>query len=692
MRYFILFLSICFSSLAQHQEKIDFVRGDVYIQPVPKEKEIHGTVIYEFDVLKEADSLFLDAKNMDFSVVLLNGQEVDYSNNGKTLSIRNTFKKMKGATLKLVYTCRPKQTVYFLGWDDSISGNEQIWTQGQGKYTSYWLPSFDDMEEKIEFDVSLAVDSNYQVVANGRLVEERPKVNGMHQWVFDMQSPMSSYLLAFAIGTYAKETLVSTSGIPIENFYYPKDSLRVEPTYRYTSQIFNFMEKEIGLPYPWQNYKQIPVRDFLYAGMENTGTTIFSDGYVVDSVAFIDKNYVNVNAHELAHQWFGNLVTEASSEHHWLHEGFATYYAYLAEKEVFGDEHFYWTLLRTSIELKSAMEMRDGQSLLDPKASSLTFYEKGAWALFALRERIGEEAFKKGIRNYLATYSFKNVRVNDFLKEMEEASGTKLKNFKENWLESDRFPIKEAEMLLKQKERSIALLYEMKAKLEQVKNPLPLSLDYWRRSNSSALKQYIITNYNGTLPAELITLALASDEIPIRQSLAIKLDNIPLNFKADYESLLQDKSYITIENTLLKLWMSFPRDRNRYLDSTRDMIGLPNKNIRILWLTLAILTQDYHPERSQQYFLELTEYTGPQFSWEVRLEAFRYLGEIGLSKQGLKNLIQATTHHSWQFKKYARNLVDKLLEQPDYRKNIEDLVEELKGDELRYIKAKLLNK
>ena len=120
--------------------------------------------------------------------------------------------------------------------------------------------------------------------------------------------------------------------------------------------MFDFLEEEIGVRYPWQNYKQVPVKDFLYAGMENTSATIFSDAFVVDSTAFVDKNYVNVNAHELAHQWFGDLVTETHGTHHWLQEGFATYYALLAEKDIFGDDYYYHKLYETSQQLVKAQE------------------------------------------------------------------------------------------------------------------------------------------------------------------------------------------------------------------------------------------------------------------------------------------------------------------------------------------------
>ena len=181
---------------------------------------------------------------------------------------------------------------------------------------------------------------------------------------------MSSYLVALAVGKYEKEEIASSSGVPIELYYYPGDDRKAEPTYRHTQQIFEFLEKEIGVAYPWQNYKQIPVRNFLYAGMENTGTTIFSDLFVVDSTAFKDRNYVNVNAHELAHQWFGDLVTVASGEHHWLQEGFSTYYALLAERAIFGEDYYYWKLFESAEELKELSDSGKGEALINSKASS----------------------------------------------------------------------------------------------------------------------------------------------------------------------------------------------------------------------------------------------------------------------------------------------------------------------------------
>ena len=149
---------------------------------------------------------------------------------------------------------------------------------------------------------------------------------------------MSSYLVMLAFGNFVKQEAKSKSGTSLEFYLDKNDVSKFEPTFRYSAALFDYLEQEIGVKYPWGIYRQVPVRDFLYAGMENTTSTIFSQDFVVDSIGFNDKNYINVNAHELAHQWFGDLITAQSSKHHWLQEGFATYYALLAEKEIFGDD------------------------------------------------------------------------------------------------------------------------------------------------------------------------------------------------------------------------------------------------------------------------------------------------------------------------------------------------------------------
>ncbi|MFX0557943.1 M1 family metallopeptidase [Maribacter sp. CXY002] len=691
MKKLFLTLILCASSFlfGQHQDKVDFVYADVFLKPEPLKKQIIGTVVYQFNVKQKVDSIFLDAKNMNFTKVDLDGKKVDYISSQKTITIYKKFKKGNSHKLIIEFMAQPEQTVYFFGWNDEIAGNEQIWTQGQGKYTSHWLPSFDAMEEKVEFDLEIVAKNKFTVIANGKLVDFSNKTEDDTSWRFNMNKPMSSYLLAFAIGNYEKQELTSSSGVPIENYYYPEDSLNVEPTYRYTKKIFDFLEKEIGVSYPWQNYKQIPVHDFLYAGMENTTATIFSDGYLIDSTAFLDKNYVNVNAHEMAHQWFGNLVTEKDGNHHWLHEGFATYFAYLAEKEIFGDDYFYWNLYRKLQILKHESDQGNGQRLLDPKASSLTFYEKGALALYMLRNDIGDTTFTKGVANYLKKYQFKNVTVEDFLTEIQFSSESDLTDFKDIWLASTELPYSAVLEKLQAENVSLAEWILIQGKVNSGIHGNDLS-SIFDETNSKFLKTEIVKKYHKHFNEEQLQSIFDSNIIEVRQQLALQFDSIPLSQKQNFESLLDDDSYVTIENALFKLWMGFPDSRLDYLEKTSDIIGLPNRNVRLLWLALALVTPEYKIHKKSSYLKELTDYTFSSYNWEIRQNAFQYLSEIkAFQDESLLSLIIATNHYSWQFRNFSRRLLDQLLEEDALKSKILGLVNQLKSSDLRYLKTKI---
>ena len=687
----LLFFLITGFLFCQPQPSVDFFKADINIIPDPDYKRINGKVTYSFKVLNKTDSVFLDAKNMDFSSVLLNGKKVRHTNTKEKIVFYKKLKADKTYQLTLDYSTIPEQTVYFLGWKDSIPDNNQIWTQGQGKYTSHWLPSFDDMNEKVEFDLSITFDKAYEVIANGKLKDTLLN-KSLRTWFFDMNKPMSSYLLAFAIGKYNCQKFKSKNGIPVALYYYPADSLKEEPTYRYSKEIFDFLSDEIGIAYPWQNYKQIPVRDFLYAGMENTGTTIFSDGFVIDSVAFVDKNYVNVNAHEMAHQWFGNLVTEKDGNHHWLHEGFATYYAQLAEKKLFGEDYFYWKLYESAKQLQLLSSQGKGEALTNPKASSLTFYEKGAWALHILRNTLGDKAFREGMRSYLNRYEYSNVTISDFIREMQQFSDSDLKEFEQTWLLDTKFPYEEVKKLLVESSPDLQTYFALQWELTSSNtNNEQLIKKVWGNNSSHRIKENIILDYHKSLSEKFLKNAFTTEDLKTRQALCITTDRIPSGLKEQFESLLQDNSYITIENALYRLWISYPDLRITYLEKTKGIIGLPNKNVRLLWLFLAVLTKDYLDDvQKADYTEELFGYTSAEYSFEVRQNAFSLLAEVfPLTDQNLLDLINASVHHSWQFRNFARNMIERLLNDDKQKERLLKLSKELKGKELRYIKSKL---
>lgn len=658
MKYLIsfVFLFIAQFSIAQQTNSVDFKRVEalVLFNQIEVDSTLFNAYEITFEVLKKTDSIYLDAVNMRIDNVALNGEAAIFKNDGKKLIVYNDFKASENYTLNFIFFASPKKAMYFVGWD--TAARNQIWTQGQGKYTSNWLPSIDDMNDKIEFDITYAAPTNYTVIANGKLAS-KSESPGYILWEYDMQQPMSSYLVAVVIGKYDKQIRISQSGIPLELYYYPEDYLKVEPTYRYTKQMFDFLEKEIGISYPWQNYKQVPVHDFLYAGMENTSLTIFSDMFVTDSIGFKDENYVNVNAHELAHQWFGDLVTETDGRHHWLQEGFATYYALLAERDIFGKNYYYWRLYEYTQELLDQDRQGAGTALLDPKASSTTFYKRGALALHVLRENIGSVAFKTAVENYVYKHQFKNVQTNDFIVEAEAASEKKLTTFVNIWLENKAFPYDEAMESIK---KSAFIQEYLMTDCEAFTS----KCDYYLTSGiSNEAKSRVISQ----IPAR-VTAQVFDENVFIRQAIAENLMKVPQNLKQESERLLEDASYKTKEAALYNLWQLYPESRRDYLDKTKDVVGFSNKNVRLLWLTLALYTNDYQKANKQLFFNELVSYTAPKFNFEVRQMAFNYLKSLNLfNEEALKNLLEASRHYNWRLKKYAKNLIEELSKNSQYK-------------------------
>lgn len=652
---------------AQDASAVDFTHLEAVVTIDPSKEAVSGEVLYSFDILKTTDSIFIDAQKMNFSEVFMNGSEVAFGSNENKFWITGSFSPAKDQQLRLKYAATPKQAMYFIRQSARNEPHDyQVWTQGQGKYTSHWLPSFDDPTEKLEFDLSVIYPSGKNVIANGELLETRTLNDSLSRWNFDMEDAMSSYLVAVAAGDFEKEVRFSKSGIPIELFYPTGMEARVEPTYRHTEFIMDFFEKETGVAYPWKNYKQIPVQDFLYAGMENTGATIFSDIFLVDSVGYHDQNYVNVNAHELAHQWFGNLVTAAAPEHHWLQEGFSTYYALLAEKEIFGDDYYYRKLFKSAEELKQLSDQGKGVAVVSKNGTSLTYYQKGAWALHVLKELIGKTAFDEGVRNYLNKNKFSTATTGDFLDEMEAASGVDLSRFEKDWLRQSAFQGTEALESLKKSPFITRYLELAAAKPFPVAEKRPLLQSAFRFPVNDYLGQEAVLQLALEDPVQVIDLykkAFSSGNLSTRQAIAFSLQKIPQQLKSQYETLLDDESYLTKESALYNLWMNFPQDRMKYLNKMEGVDGFLDKNIRTLWLGLSLATPQVSAASKKEDIVELINYTAAYRKFQVRENAFRYLYQLNaFNSEAIYNLMEAARHPNYRFREFSKQLLKTLID------------------------------
>ncbi|WP_194850070.1 M1 family metallopeptidase [Nonlabens antarcticus] len=659
---FLTFFFITLISSAQDidQPAVDFTRATVSVTLDPANTVVDGHVTFEIDVLKATDVIHIDAKNLlEYAVSSTTHTDIAATRDDAGLLLRARFRESEKATVKLTFKTQPNKALYFIDADADHRW-DQAWTQGQGKYTSNWLPSIDDMNEKMEWDLQVAVPGNLRVAANGALKLKVPNDDLMF-WNYDMTAPMSSYLVALVVGNYEISSTESASGIPLDFYYYPQDSLKVESTYQHATQIFDFMEQEIGIAYPWQNYKQIPVKDFLYAGMENTSATIFSDQFVQDDIGAIDRSYVNVNAHELAHQWFGDLVTEESGTHHWLQEGFATYYAMLAERELYGDVHYYVNLYEQAELLNDQNQSGKSTALMDPSASSLTFYQHGAWAIHALRDLVGDAAFRNSIKLYLKKYAFKNATTDDLLNIVAEQSGKDLTSYKSMWLTSNQFPSEEALRLLRKDLFMEAYLQLLARRISSFDE----AYASYRETLRVPIQKEAVLEMVGQLSLhtdsrkyKLLEQAAATNNIEIRQLIALTTREVTENNKELISSLLTDDSYVTREQALVLLWNA-AGDKKRLLETARKAWNETNESLDLAWLTLAINTDGYTAKQRTGFLGQLQEYTKPVYSTETRQIAFDYLVALDyLDDENLLDLYHAALHHNYSFYGYARKIIN----------------------------------
>lgn len=403
---------------------------------VPEEGLIKGVVVHEFKPIRaKVDSVFLDAPGIDIKSVSSKGEELKYRTDSAGLTIYFSKPILYGqeGSVGITYEAHPRAGLYFIGWNDkSGKSRKQIWSQGQGIDNRNWIPMYDEMNDKITSEMYIRMPKAYKVLSNGTFVGTEEMNNDL-VWHYKMTHPHAPYLIMLGIGDYEIETRTTKSGLKTNLWYYPDWKDRVKNTYSYSTEMIDFFEKEIGVSFPWENYSQIPVQDFMYGAMENTTATVFGDFFFVDSREYLDRKYVGVNAHELAHQWFGDMVTARSKAHHWLQESFATHYNMLYEAEVFGLNHKQQGF-RNAQNAALRASMKDLHPVASSEAGSTRWYPKGAAVLFMLRYVIGDEAFRVGIKHYLEQNAYANVDSDDLLDAFEEACGYSLNWFWDEWI------------------------------------------------------------------------------------------------------------------------------------------------------------------------------------------------------------------------------------------------------------------
>lgn len=409
-------------------------------------KKVFGKVHYEFRTIRPlSKELTLDAPEIVIDKVKLDGDVVAFTliNESLVIALPNPLPWEEEHSLDITYSAQPEKGLYFLGWNDSTNrARKQIWTQGQGVDNRYWIPIFDDVSDKLVTETKITFPSGFEVISNGDLLEQKDNEDGTTIWHYQMNEAHVPYLIMIAIGEYDYVDMVSSSGVKSRQYYYPNRPQEVAATYAYSNEMMDWMEKEFNVNYPWGKiYRNVPVADFLYGAMENTTSTIFTDYYLQDSREALERNYVGTNAHELTHQWFGDLISEWNGASHWLHESFATHYAKHFERSVFGEEYFQW---ERYMEMRRAMKADDSNDLpiAHSQSGSSRHYPKGSFIIDMLRDAAGgDDAYRKVITSYLNKYAFKHVDTHLFQMEFMEVLGLNLDWFFNQWVLKGGYPV-----------------------------------------------------------------------------------------------------------------------------------------------------------------------------------------------------------------------------------------------------------
>ena len=389
-------------------------------------------------LLPNLDSVVFHAVGLQIDRVRLAGSEADLPFTldpaAQTLTVRlgRAYGPEDRLEVAVDYSARPRAGLYFVGPDAGYPDKpRQIYSQGEPELNRHWFPSWDYPNDKTTTEMLATVKQPLTAVSNGKLLETADRQDGRRTWHWTMEQPHTTYLVSIVVSEFTR-IADEWRGIPVEYYVPPDFATQARRSFGRTPEMMEYFSTVTGRPYPYAKYAQTTVADYMWGGMENITATTQTLRTLHDERAQPDHSSEGLVAHELAHQWFGDLVTTESWDHIWLNEGFADYFTALWKGHAHGEDEFAWEVdgLRKAYFAEDRDEYRRPISTrlyTDPlRMFDSHTYDKGALVLHMARFRMGEEGWWKGIRTYVDRYAFDTAKTPDLQGVLEEVSGASL--------------------------------------------------------------------------------------------------------------------------------------------------------------------------------------------------------------------------------------------------------------------------
>ena len=416
-----------------------------------KEQQIRGSAIHSLSLFLPAASIQLDAADMKITRVALvpqnespNAQEkpLPFRHSAQTLHVDLGREHPAEAKLMLAidYTIsRPRHGAHFVVPDpDEPTQPRMVWTQSEPEFARYWFPCFDHPSDRLTSEIIATVPAEFVTLSNGVLEKKTPNNDGTITWHWRQAKSHVPYLMSIVAGDF--EVLEqSWDSIPVLS-YVPRGRLADAPrSFEKTPEMLRFFSEKIGVRYPWPKYAQICVDEYGWGGMEHTSATTLNLGTLHDERAHLDVSSDNLVAHELAHQWFGDLLTCKDWGEIWLNESFATYFATLWTEHDEGWDEAAWQR-HGEMNDYFGEDARYRRSIVNYRYTSPSnvfdrhAYPKGGRVLHMLRFELGDEAFWRAIRRYSEVNQHRTVETADLRIAIEESTGQGLNWFFDQWV------------------------------------------------------------------------------------------------------------------------------------------------------------------------------------------------------------------------------------------------------------------